>query len=129
MIHINGASVKSGCNRVLDEINLRIEEGEFVCDLGQTGCGKSTLLLLILGSEKPSDGESLSTGVSTISRIAFEDTFLRSTRCSPTRQYSKTSRSISKCANSVCSRNCLRDSIFGAANFAARRWTTYNESA
>ena len=30
-----------------------IEEGEFVCVLGQTGCGKSTLLRLMLGSEKP----------------------------------------------------------------------------
>jgi NitT/TauT family transport system ATP-binding protein len=34
-------------------VSLRIEEGEFVCLLGQTGCGKSTLLRLVLGSEKP----------------------------------------------------------------------------
>jgi NitT/TauT family transport system ATP-binding protein len=42
---------------VLADINLAIEEGEFVCVLGQTGCGKSTLLRLILGSEKPHRGE------------------------------------------------------------------------
>ena len=34
-------------------IDLEIDEGEFVCVLGQTGCGKSTLLRLVLGSEQP----------------------------------------------------------------------------
>src|SRR5215813_11182265 len=47
---------------VLDDINLTMEEGEFVCLLGQTGCGKSTLLRLILGSEKPHRGEVLVDG-------------------------------------------------------------------
>jgi len=32
---------------VLSNINLDIQEGEFVCLLGQTGCGKSTLLRLV----------------------------------------------------------------------------------
>lgn len=44
---------------VLAGINLEIEEGEFVCVLGQTGCGKSTLLRLILGSEHPMRGRIL----------------------------------------------------------------------
>jgi NitT/TauT family transport system ATP-binding protein len=42
---------------VLDGIDLHIEEGEFVCVLGQTGCGKSTLLRLLLGSERPVCGQ------------------------------------------------------------------------
>jgi NitT/TauT family transport system ATP-binding protein len=42
---------------VLAGIDLTIDEGEFVCVLGQTGCGKSTLLRLVLGSEKPHLGE------------------------------------------------------------------------
>jgi NitT/TauT family transport system ATP-binding protein len=41
---------------ILENINLQIEEGEFVCLLGKTGCGKSTLLRLILGSERPTSG-------------------------------------------------------------------------
>ncbi len=40
----------------LDNINLQVEEGEFVCLLGSSGCGKSTLLNLIAGLEQPTDG-------------------------------------------------------------------------
>jgi len=48
---------------VLTNINLNIEEGEFVCLLGQTGCGKSTLLKLILGAEMPCNGRILIDGI------------------------------------------------------------------
>ena len=41
---------------ILEGIHLGIEEGEFVCVLGQTGCGKSTLLRLVLGSEQAQRG-------------------------------------------------------------------------
>jgi NitT/TauT family transport system ATP-binding protein len=48
---------------VLTNIDLNIEEGEFVCLLGQTGCGKSTLLKLVLGAEMPASGRILIDGV------------------------------------------------------------------
>lgn len=41
----------------LEDINLNIREGEFICVLGPSGCGKSTLLKIIAGFNKPSDGE------------------------------------------------------------------------
>ncbi|TDF95141.1 ABC transporter ATP-binding protein [Paenibacillus piri] len=42
---------------VLQNINLRVEKGEFCSIVGPTGCGKSTTLSLIAGFEKPSYGK------------------------------------------------------------------------
>ena len=42
---------------ILKNINLDIEEGEFLVLVGPSGCGKSTTLRLIAGLEEPSDGE------------------------------------------------------------------------
>lgn len=47
---------------ILENISAEIEDGEFVCILGQSGCGKSTLLRLLAGLEKPTDGELLIDG-------------------------------------------------------------------
>lgn len=42
---------------VLDNINLHINESEFVCIAGASGCGKSTLLNIIAGLLAPCEGQ------------------------------------------------------------------------
>lgn len=41
----------------LEQVNLDIREGEFICIVGPSGCGKTTLLRILAGLESPSDGE------------------------------------------------------------------------
>ncbi len=41
---------------VLEEVNLKVQEGEFVCVIGHSGCGKSTLLNMVAGFSQPTDG-------------------------------------------------------------------------
>src|SRR4029453_14008038 len=50
----------------LNDVNLDIEEGEFVCFLGPSGCGKTTLLRVIAGLETPDTGEVTQNGTSLI---------------------------------------------------------------
>ncbi len=43
----------------LDDINLKVSPGEFLCIVGPSGCGKSTLLHLIAGLHSPTSGSVL----------------------------------------------------------------------
>jgi spermidine/putrescine transport system ATP-binding protein len=45
--------------RAVDEVNLRIAEGEFFSLLGPSGCGKTTTLRMIAGFEEPTSGQIL----------------------------------------------------------------------
>jgi nitrate/nitrite transport system ATP-binding protein len=66
LIQINNASKGFGHNgsrtEVLKDINLTVEEGEFVVIVGYSGSGKSTLINLISGLVKPDAGEALIEG-------------------------------------------------------------------
>lgn len=44
-------------NAAVDDLNLTITDGEFMCLLGPSGCGKTTTLRMIAGLEHLSDGE------------------------------------------------------------------------
>lgn len=63
---------------VLDHVNMHVDEGDFVCLLGQSGCGKSTFLRLLAGLEKPSSGQIIETdhelkGTSLNRSVVFQD--------------------------------------------------------
>lgn len=45
-----------GSFRAVDDVNIEVENGEFVFLLGPSGCGKTTTLRMIAGLEMPSSG-------------------------------------------------------------------------
>ena len=56
LISLQDVSIGFGGPRLLEEINLQIESGEWVALLGRNGMGKSTLLKLINGEILPHEG-------------------------------------------------------------------------
>jgi NitT/TauT family transport system ATP-binding protein len=48
--------------KALENINLQVKEGEFVCLVGPSGCGKSTLLNIIAGLDFPNEGKVFADG-------------------------------------------------------------------
>ena len=58
-------------NKVLEKINLNIEDGKITTIVGKNGCGKSTLLNLLGGLFKPKKGEILVDGLKTKSKKNF----------------------------------------------------------
>ena len=46
-----------GETRILKDVNLKIDDGEFVVLVGPSGCGKSTLLRAIAGLDAPTSGD------------------------------------------------------------------------
>ena len=49
IIEVRDLCVSYGDHAVLDAVNLKVRNGEFVSIVGQSGCGKSTLLLALAG--------------------------------------------------------------------------------
>src|SRR5450759_3577465 len=52
---INLSKVYNG-NKVVDTLNLQIEEGQLFGFLGPNGAGKTTTILMLLGLTEPSSG-------------------------------------------------------------------------
>lgn len=46
-------------HKVLDDVSMQIQPGEYIGIVGPSGCGKSTLLKLLLGFEQPQKGSVL----------------------------------------------------------------------
>jgi nitrate/nitrite transport system ATP-binding protein len=61
-IDISKVEMRFGQFHALSNINLAVEQGEFVTLIGHSGCGKSTLLNLIAGLNRPSSGALVCSG-------------------------------------------------------------------
>src|SRR5436190_17767300 len=56
-VSIRGVGKSFGRSQVIRDVNLEIQDGEFIVVLGPSGCGKSTLLRLVAGLEAITSGE------------------------------------------------------------------------
>ncbi len=56
VIELENVTIRLGGRTIQQDINLWVEEGEFIAILGPNGAGKSTLLKLLLGLLKPASG-------------------------------------------------------------------------
>ena len=73
-----------GVTRVVDDLDLDVERGEFLTLLGPSGSGKTTTLMMLAGFETPTAGEILLDG-KPLSRVpphsATSAWCSRTTRC------------------------------------------------
>ena len=58
-LEIRGLRKRYGGFTAVDDVSLKVGQGQFVCLLGPSGCGKTTTLRCIAGLEEPDDGEIL----------------------------------------------------------------------
>ena len=72
IVEIEGVNKVYGKNRVVRDLNLTVEEGEFLTLLGSSGCGKTTTLRMIAGFEEPTTGTIKVEGESIEEKEPFE---------------------------------------------------------
>ena len=61
-LEVKDLSKSFGNFEAIKNIDINIQEGEFVCFLGPSGCGKTTLLRMLAGFEKVTEGRILLDG-------------------------------------------------------------------
>ncbi len=66
LLELKGVSLSFGGLRVVDGLNLHVDEGEIVSVIGPNGAGKTTLFNLITGIYRPEAGEILLDGDSIV---------------------------------------------------------------
>jgi len=72
-IDINSAGkIYPNGTRALEDVNITINDGEFVVLVGPSGCGKTTLLRMVAGLEDITEGE-ISIGKKTVNEVAPKD--------------------------------------------------------
>jgi ATP-binding cassette subfamily F protein uup len=57
LLRLNDLHLAFGDNPLLNGISLQLDKGDRLCLLGRNGSGKSSLMRVIMGEQKPDDGE------------------------------------------------------------------------
>ena len=57
MINLHKVSKSYSKNKVLSDVSLKVEAGEFVSIVGQSGAGKTTMVRILIGEEKIDEGQ------------------------------------------------------------------------
>src|SRR5512135_1843122 len=58
-LELVGLTKQFGAVTAVNDVNISVADGEFLCILGPSGCGKSTALRMIGGFEEPTGGDVL----------------------------------------------------------------------
>lgn len=69
---VNVTKIYDNKAKAVDQVSLKINDGEFVVLVGPSGCGKSTLLRMIAGLEEINEGE-ISIGSTVVNNIPSKD--------------------------------------------------------
>lgn len=72
IVELQDVNKKYGNNHVVRDLNLSVDEGEFLTLLGSSGCGKTTTLRMIAGFEEPTTGTIKVEGESIEEKEPFE---------------------------------------------------------
>ena len=72
IVEISGVNKLYGTNHVVKDLNIAVDEGEFLTLLGSSGCGKTTTLRMIAGFEEPTTGTIKVEGESIEEKEPFE---------------------------------------------------------
>ena len=72
IVEMIGVNKRYGSNHVVKDLNLIVNEGEFLTLLGSSGCGKTTTLRMIAGFEEPTTGSIKVEGVPVEEKEPYE---------------------------------------------------------
>ena len=114
-VELVGLTKSFGSVTAVDDLDLRIEDGEFFSMLGPSGSGKTTVLRMIAGFEQPRPGGCCSTATTSPHVRRSPVTSTRSSRTTPcSRTWTSSTTSSTACGSKRCAASQRRDRAMAA---------------